>query len=612
MRLDKGHRALWYDCRMGSITSARGRTSTNISWLLIFFLAVATFLIVLLSGLVLFEIIFSIRVLPGVSVGGIDLGGQTIDQASATIDARLASRFNSTPIDLADADQVFAPTPIDLGLRLDARATALAAFNTGRNSADAHFDVMFNGVNLAPQIIFDSQIARAYFDQLASKLNHPAIDAGIQLDGVKVIATPARGGRALKIDQTLNALFTDARSLKFTRVDLPFEPLAPQIVDATSVAGQLQSALSSNFTLQLENPAPNEAASWDLTPQQIINLLKVERSADGSQLQFIFDADKLKTGLADLAKQIARAPENARFTFNDDTHQLDITQPAIIGRQIDIDTTLQRMTQALIDGQHHITIALTLAQPEFGDNVKATDLGITQLIASETTYYAGSSAERMTNIAAAAARFHGIIVKPGDTFSFDNYLGDVSLDTGYAEALIIANGRTIKGVGGGVCQVSTTAFRAAFFAGFPIIERWPHAYRVGWYERGFGPGLDATVFSPEVDFKFKNDTPYHLLIETYANNATGKLTFKFYSTSDGRSVNVSTPVVENVVPHGPDIFEDDPTLASGTKKQVDYAVDGADVTVKRTVTRNGSIVSEDTVFTRYLPWQAVYKVGTGQ
>ena len=107
----------------------------------------------------------------------------------------------------------------------------------------------------------------------------------------------------------------------------------------------------------------------------------------------------------------------------------------------------------------------------------------------------------------------------------------------------------MKGVGGGVCQVSTTAFRAAFNGGYPIIERWPHAYRVGWYERGFGPGLDATVFSPYVDFKFKNDTPYHILIEAYANDAAGRLTFKFYSTGDGRQVTISEPIVENVIPH---------------------------------------------------------------
>jgi vancomycin resistance protein YoaR len=90
------------------------------------------------------------------------------------------------------------------------------------------------------------------------------------------------------------------------------------------------------------------------------------------------------------------------------------------------------------------------------------------------------------------------------------------------------------------------------------------------------------------------------------------LTFKFYSTGDGRQVAVSDPIVENVKPHGPDIIEEDPTLPIGERKQVDYAVDGADVTVKRTVTRNGETVSEDVVFTRYLPWQAIFKVGTGQ
>jgi vancomycin resistance protein YoaR len=217
----------------------------------------------------------------------------------------------------------------------------------------------------------------------------------------------------------------------------------------------------------------------------------------------------------------------------------------------------------------------------------------------------------MKNIGAASAAQHGVIVKPGETFSFDQNLGDVSLDSGYAEALIIYNGRTIKGVGGGVCQVSTTAFRAAFNGGYPIIERWPHAYRVGWYERGSGPGLDASVFSPVVDFKFKNDTPYHILIEAYANDAAGRLTFKFYSTSDGRQVTISEPIVENVIPHPPEKIEEDPTLPAGTRQQVDYAADGADVTVKRTVTRNGQVVSEDRIFTRYQPWQAIFKVGTG-
>jgi vancomycin resistance protein YoaR len=115
-------------------------------------------------------------------------------------------------------------------------------------------------------------------------------------------------------------------------------------------------------------------------------------------------------------------------------------------------------------------------------------------------------------------------------------LGDVSLDTGYAEALIIFGNRTIKGVGGGVCQVSTTLFRTAFFGGYPVVERYPHAYRVSYYEYTRSgnvdtdlAGLDATVFVPVVDFKFTNDTPNWLLMETYVDPQARVLTWKFYS-----------------------------------------------------------------------------------
>jgi vancomycin resistance protein YoaR len=585
--------------------------SIRVPWIVVFAMAAGTLLAVLLSGLVLFEIFYSIRVLPGVSVWGIDLGGQTVEQAAATLDTQLAARFDHTPIDLSDGQSSWAPTPGDLGLRIDSQATAQAAFAIGRDDLNAHFNVLMNGLDQSPQVTFDPAVARAYFEQLAAQLNREPVEAGIQFDGLTPTATAPQAGRVLNVDSALATLAGMARTLNFARIDLPFDTRAPYIVDASAVAARLQNVLSSNFTLKLADPTTGDPSSWDLTPEQLLALIKVQPSADGTQLEFGFDADRLRAGLTNLAGQLNRDPQNARFVFNDDTRQLDLIQPAVIGRSLDIEATMQTMAEALQRGEHQALLAINSTPPEFGDDVTAQQLGITELIATGQTYYAGSSSERVTNIDVAAARFHGIIVKPGETFSFDNSLGDVSLDTGFAEALIIANGRTIQGVGGGVCQVSTTAFRAAFNAGFPIIERWPHAYRVGWYERGFGPGLDATVYSPVVDFKFTNDTPYHLLIETYANNVLGRLTFKFYSTSDGRQVDISDPIVENVVPHGPDILEDDPTLPLGTTTQVDYAVDGADVTVKRTVTRDGQVISNDTIFTHYLPWQAIYKIGTG-
>jgi vancomycin resistance protein YoaR len=218
---------------------------------------------------------------------------------------------------------------------------------------------------------------------------------------------------------------------------------------------------------------------------------------------------------------------------------------------------------------------------------------------------------RRQNIQVAAARFHGVVVGPGEEFSFNEHLGDVSQETGFEEGLIIYGGRTVKGVGGGVCQVSTTAFQTAFYAGFPIIERWPHGYRVSYYESGEGPGMDATVFSPIVDFRFINDTSHHLLIETYFSSGSATLTWKFYSTSDGRTVQKDGPNITNRVPHGPDVYEENPDFKPGQIKQVDYAVDGADVTIYRSVYRDGAILYQDTFFTHYLPWQAVFQVAPG-
>jgi len=197
-------------------------------------------------------------------------------------------------------------------------------------------------------------------------------------------------------------------------------------------------------------------------------------------------------------------------------------------------------------------------------------------------------------------------------------IGDISLDNGYAEALIIYGNRTIKGVGGGVCQVSTTLFRTVFFGGYPIVERNAHAYRVSYYEQtasgGVDPnfaGMDATVFAPVVDFKFVNDTPNWLLMETYVNPSASKITWKFYSTSEGRTVEWNTTGLENVVEAPEPLYEENPELSKGEIKQVDWAADGADVTIFRKVYKDGQVYLEDKFSTHYMPWQAIYQYGPG-
>jgi vancomycin resistance protein YoaR len=258
---------------------------------------------------------------------------------------------------------------------------------------------------------------------------------------------------------------------------------------------------------------------------------------------------------------------------------------------------------------------MQMVEPAVKDTSTATELGITELVAETTSYYYGSAAARIQNIRAAAANFHGVMVGPGEVFSMAEYLTDISLDNGYAEAPIIVGDQTVDGIGGGICQVSTTVFRNAFYGGFPIVERHPHAYRVGYYEQQSNgwvdnslAGLDATVYVPLVDFKFRNDTPYWLLMETYPTDTS--LTWKFYSTSDGREVDWWTTGITDVVTPRSDLRED-PDLPSGTIKQVDWPVNGATVEVYRTVTVNGTVTLQDTIRTNYVAWPAGYTYGPG-
>lgn len=586
-------------------------------WLLRTVFAAAALLATLLSALAIFEMAYGGRILPGVRVWDVDLSGMSANAAERALLARFAY-LNDPIVALRAFGQTREVALAELGIRVDASATVRAAMQLGRGGSplralSSQIDILTRGAGIAPVVALDPNAAQAYLDALAAELNVEPRDASVTLDGLNVVVTPAQNGHTLDVAATLAALSAATQPLQPAAVDLVFIGRPAAITDATAAAQQLQTLLSQPFTLFLENPRPADpATTWDMTLDQLASLARVTPSADGIALQVSLDRNELGVDLTNLAQQVKVEPTNARFVFNDETRELEAISPSIDGRELDTPATLAGIEAAIARGEHRAPIAVKIMPAEFKEGVRAADLGITQNVVTAQTFFAGSSEARVQNISVAASKLHGIMVKPGEVFSFAYYAGDVSLDTGYAEALIIYNGRTVQGVGGGVCQVSTSLFRAAFFGGYPIIERWPHAYRVSWYERGFGAGLDATVSLPEVDFKFKNDTPYHLLIESYVNTTAGRLTFKFYSTGDGRQVAVSDPIVENVKPHGPDIIEEDPTLPIGERKQVDYAVDGADVTVKRTVTRNGETVSEDVVFTRYLPWQAIFKVGTGQ
>ena len=230
------------------------------------------------------------------------------------------------------------------------------------------------------------------------------------------------------------------------------------------------------------------------------------------------------------------------------------------------------------------------------------------LITTGVSTYYHSSPERRTNVANAAAKIDGAVVPAGGTFSFLNTLGSISEDNGFVGGLIISGGRTVDGLGGGVCQVSTTTFRALYQAGMPVVERNQHSYRVGYYEPRVG--FEAAVYDPGVDLKMKNDTGGTVLMRAVNNDAQSRLEVQVWGVPQSRSVSVSGATILSSTPHPAPKYIVNPSLRRGSSRQVDWAANGYNLYITRTI-KDASGVHTDKVSTSYKPWQAVYELGPG-
>jgi vancomycin resistance protein YoaR len=571
-----------------------------------------------------YSLAYAEKIYPGVSIAGIDLSGLTPSQASERLSATLQYPQNGKIV-FQEGSQVWIAKPQEVGFFLDAQTTVQAAYLVGRSGgllarAGEQFNAWSENRNLPPLFVFDERIAQNYLRKIADQVDIPIIEASLSVNGTDVVVRSGQVGRNLDVSAALTALKAHLPSLTDGILPLTVRETPPVILDASAQADFARRILSAPLTITVPEAVSGDPGPWTFQPDQLAGMLVIERveDAQGARYQVGLDSAQLRSFLDGVAPSFSRTSENARFIFNDDTRQLELIQSAVIGRALDIETSLQQIKEKVTAGEHTAGLDMEYTEPPVTDSATGESLGIRELVSSYNSYFYGSSNDRIQNIQMASARFHGLLVPPGATFSMSDALGEISLDNGYAEALIILGDRTIKGVGGGVCQVSTTLFRTVFFGGYPVVERHPHAYRVGYYEQTSGgghdadlAGLDATVFVPVVDFKFTNDTPYWLLMETYLNVASRRLTWKFYSTSDGRSVNWDTTGPTNVVEPPEPSYEENASLSEGTIKQVDWEAEGADITVSRTVMRDGSVLYQDTFTTHYLPWRAVYQYGPG-
>lgn len=567
------------------------------------------------------------RIFPGVHFQGRDLSGKTPEQVFAIV-LMQNSYYDGVNLQIDIGGNVKKYTPAEFGVYSDPSGVVNAAWRIGRSGdllkqMTDRVRVYWYGVDLAPTVFIDTGAVSSRLAEIARGFDTQSVDADVEFDAASGSIREISAQTGMSIDQAagVQAIEAAVRTQQTSPIVLQTVSMAPRVGSAAAAARELAQFVREDVVVMLpvwdaKNQLQEVVEAFRVPREELASYTYVEEiEHDGvAALRVGFRADALRARLAPFGASITGTLENARFAFDEATRQLQVVKPAMLGRAIDVDGTLAAIEDALrSDGSRRVDIVTKMVEPKYSDRITAAELGITQLITQATTYFKGSSAARIANVKLAASRFNGVIVAPGEVFSFNFFLGNVSKEDGFEEGLIIVGNRTEKGVGGGVCQVSTTAFQAALRAGFPITERYPHGYRVSYYENGMGAGYDAAVFTPVADMKFVNDTKAHLLIETNFDPKDVTLTFKFFGTSDGREVVIGKPSISKPVPHGPDLYEPDADnqLAPGETKQVEYAVDGATISFTRTVKRGNETLIEETITSRYVPWRNVFRFGPG-
>ena len=317
----------------------------------------------------------------------------------------------------------------------------------------------------------------------------------------------------------------------------------------------LESAVKRPLTLQAEEK------NIVLEPEQLQTWIESYHRVFTGRTELRLNQQTIRDELDDFVAGLTTKPVNARFGFADG--QIVETVPSKPGQKLDLEASQYNIVQALIHDQSTAQLAFMDIEPDLNLQ-KLQDLGINTLLGQGTSQYAGSSASRVHNIKIGAEHMDNVLIPAGTTFSFVDQLCDVDAAAGYLPGLVIKNNQLIPEYGGGICQVATTMFRAAIYAGLRIDERRPHSIPVGYYNP---QGFDATVYPGVVDLKFTNDTPGMILIQSLVEK--NKLTFLMFGTSDGRSVKLDGPYQYDYQPDGAlkAVFTRIITLADGTQQK---------------------------------------------
>ncbi len=600
------------------------------------------------------------RIYPGVHLAGTELGGLTQAEAADRL-ARMPLVDGSILLRDPEDERSWEIPSEELGFRVDPDLLAEQALALGRDAEGPlgrliePLRLRRSGYDLAQWIAFEPERARARLEVLASEVVVPPENARLERQDGQLAAIESEPGRVLDVDATLQSLAGLAARPITDSLDIAVGYTAARIFDLSNVSQAYELITSGPIELVWR-----EGQSFDVPLEQLEAWTRIERvdTGQGDRVpSIIIDRDGMREWLAPLADQIDHPPRDARYAIDPATGRFALLDGGEEGSRFDLEGSVDRLIRAAYTQQRVGELAVErIPQQVGGDLLRELNTNMEEIgrVATEIT---GSPTGRMQNLLVAAERLDGLTLAPGQEVGFLSALGEVSEAEGYnmfqllggapgpvpspspsptaggpepteetvpaeddgdvAEAATAAPSPTpfqiepsAGGLAGGITQVASTIYRAAFWAGLPILERHAPPVRIGWLEPPIG--MDATVFPGRYDLRFANDTEGYLVFDLELDAERGLLVSRLYGRADQqRRVEMIGPTVRDVQPAARPTTLREPGLPSGQSQQIGWAREGAAVLIERRVWVDGQARPPELFASRYAPAGDLVVIGTG-
>lgn len=553
-----------------------------------------------------FPIRYANRVYPGLTVLGQDLSGLTQAEALALVRSQIIGYCEELVTFTLD-DKTWVASAEEVGVMIDWDRLADAIIAHGRGGALDRISTLMpwqEDASISLPVVVDQAVMNQYLDTLGDEVFREARDATLEGAGPETKVVPEVIGREIDVEAAREVIFEAARTLTRQSVELPVIRHEPSVTaaDLTPIRDRIVKITGEPITLHYQDQ------TWEIGTSDLTSSLVVPEDVIAEDPWI--DPWWIDRLVEPIVNELWVEPKDAVVAWDGGLYSLE---PSVTGRMVERQQLVDAIIAAAETDEREVDVPVTEVPPRVDSNNLGA-LGITGLVASGDSSFAGSSWERAENVRVASYWVSQTLIAPGEEFSFNAALGPITLDRGYVEGKIIMGDWYTSDIGGGACQVSTTVYRAALLAGLPFTEWHPHSSRVSFYEmNGWSVGFDAAIYQPEspdgwpLDLKFVNTTGAWLLLQMQI--AGDWLSAQLYGAPTGWEVVLDGPTLSNPTPPPPPVERPSSELAPGERYRSQLAQEGITATVHRTVYENGTVIHSDTFTSVYAPMPEVILVG---